>query len=329
MHLAMSLLSIGLLTSAAASAATLDDVRGRDRLVCGVSEGLRGFSDQNDSGQWQGFDVDFCRAVAAAVLDDPTKVDFVPLSTTDRFDALRRGDIDLLSRNSTWTMSRDLGLGIDFAGIAYFDGQGFLVPVLYGVTSPRELDGARICLTSGTTTEDNAVAYFKRNGMTVSFLSFTERPAARAAYAAGECDAYTADSSALAAERSLLPVPDDHVVLREVISKEPLGPVTREGDPAWTDLVRWTLYGLINAEEAEITSGTVSGDEREAVIEMGAPASTALGLPGDWLVKAIAAVGNYGEIFDRNLGDETPLAIRRGANALWTRGGLLYAPPMP
>lgn len=324
---------VPLAVSGVAAAATIDDVRERDKLVCGVSEGLAGFSDRDDDGEWYGFDVDFCRAVASAVLGDSEKVDYVPLSAEDRFGALTAGDVDLLSRNSTWTMSRDLGLDIDFVGIAYYDGQGFLVNAVDGFSSALELVGARICVVSGTTTEDNAAAYFERNDMDVTFKRFDDRAKARAAYAGGECDAYTADSSALAAERSLLEVPDDHVVLREVISKEPLGPATREDDQAWTALVRWTLYGLINAEEAELTQMSVmpdtgEADKRDMALAFGGPASERLGLAEDWLPAVIASVGNYGEIFDRNLGEDTPLSIRRGVNALWTKGGILYAPPM-
>lgn len=320
-------LGVGILGSASAS--TLDDVRSRGTLVCGISEGLPGFSDRDEAGGWYGFDVDFCRAVAAAVLGDSDKVDYVQLSATDRFKALTDGKIDLLSRNSTWTMSRDLNLGIDFAGIAYYDGQGFLAHALDGMTSALELLGARICVVSGTTTEDNAAAYFARNGMDVTFERFTDRTEARRAYAAGECDVYTADSSALAAERSLLEVPDDHVILREVISKEPLGPVTREGDAGWNELVRWTLYGLINAEEDGLTAAAV-GDaaNRDSAVALGKAAATEFGIADDWLAVVLASVGNYGEIFERNLGEGTPLAIRRGVNALWTQGGILYAPPM-
>jgi general L-amino acid transport system substrate-binding protein len=316
-----------------AAAGTIDDVRARGRLVCGVSEGLAGFSDRDSAGNWHGFDVDFCRAVAAAVLGDADKVDYVPLSATARFDALTSGQIDLLSRNSTWTMSRDLNLGIDFAGIAYHDGQGFLVRAVDGMTSALELIGARICVVSGTTTEENAARYFADHQIDVTFLRFTERGDARAAYVAGKCDAYTADSSALAAERSLMETPDDHVILPEVISKEPLGPVTREDDGRWTELVRWTLYGLINAEEDDLTAASVDPDKgdaakRQEAVALGAPAAAKLGLADDWLAVVIASVGNYGEVFDRNLGEDTPLAIRRGVNALWTKGGILYAPPM-
>ncbi|MCB1494959.1 MAG: amino acid ABC transporter substrate-binding protein [Bauldia sp.] len=317
----------------AASASTLEDVRGRDKLICGISEGLAGFSDKDEAGNWYGFDVDFCRAVAAAVLGDPQKVDYVQLSANDRFKALTDGKIDLLSRNSTWTMSRDLDLDLDFAGIAYYDGQGFLAHAVDGMTSALELNGARICVVSGTTTEENAAEYFADNGMDVTFLRFADRGQARKAYASGECDVYTADSSALAAERSLLDVPDDHVILSEVISKEPLGPVTREGDPQWTELVRWVLYGLINAEEAELTAASVdekTGDpaKRHKAMQFGAPGVKEFGLSDDWLIVVLNAVGNYSDIFERNLGEQTPLALRRGVNALWTRGGILYAPPM-
>ena len=315
-------------TATSALADTLDEVRARNKLICGVSEGLPGFSEREKSGAWRGFDVDFCRAVAGAVLGDVAKVEYLPLSAESRFDALKNRQIDLLSRNSTWTMSRDLELGLDFAGISYFDGQGFLVPIIYGANSPLQLDGASICVVSGTTSEINAAAYFEKRGLQVSFLRFAERSAARTAYAAGKCDAFTGDRSALAAERSLLPAPEDHVVLRDVISKEPLGPVTRDDDPRWTGLVRWTLFALIDAEELGLDSQSVETTLHEKTLELGKPASRGLGLSDDWLVKVIGGVGNYAEIFDRNLGANTPLALSRGMNALWTEGGLLYAPPM-
>ncbi len=317
-----------------AAAGTLDDVRAAGRLSCGVSEGLPGFSDKDASGAWQGFDVDFCRAVATVVFGDPDKVDFVPLSAQARFDALTQHKIDLLSRNSTWTMARDLKLGVDFVGISYYDGQGFLALVLDGFTSALQLEGARICVIEGTTTQTNAADWFSARKMTVSFMTYATRHEARAAYAARECDVFTADRSALAAERSLLPHPDDHIILPEVISKEPLGPVTRDDDHAWTDLVRWTLFGLIDAEEAGLTSANLDADTigaaaaRQHAVDMGKPAAEAYGLADDWLAVVIAKVGNYGEIFDRNLGEGSALAIRRGLNALWTQGGILYAPPM-
>jgi len=317
-----------IVASGSAIAGTIDDVRARGKLICGVSEGLPGFSEKDNSGAWRGFDVDFCKAVAAAVLGDTAKVEYLPLSADARFGALSDRRIDLLSRNSSWTMSRELGLGLDFAGINYFDGQGFLVPALLGATSPLQLDGAKICVISGTTTESNAAAFFRKNNLKVTFLGFVERSAARAAYAAGKCDVFTGDRSALAAERSLLSTPQDHVIMRDVISKEPLGPVTRKDDPKWTGLVRWTLFALINAEELGLNSHSVVTSNRQSAVELAAPAARALGLSGDWLINVIGGVGNYGEMFERNLGQDTPLELSRGMNALWNEGGLLYAPPM-
>lgn len=318
----------------AASAATFDDVRARGTLRCGVSEGLPGFSDSDPKGVWGGFDVDFCRAVAAAIFANPAKVEYTPFSAVARFRALADGKVDLLSRNSSWTAAVDVGLGLDFAGISYHDGQGFLLPALDGFTSALQLEGAVICVIAGTTTEASAAAYFDSKFMKVSYLEFPTRLQARAAYVGGKCDAFTADRSALAAERSLMKTPDDHVILPEVITKEPLGPVTREGDPKWTDFVRWVLFGLINAEENGITSAgladpaLVGAEQRGLAIAMGRAHARAFGLPDDWLATVIEAVGNYGEIFDRNLGDGSALRIERGINALWTDGGILYAPPM-
>ena len=334
LHLIWLGASLVVLASLPAYGGTIDDVRARGRLNCGVSEGLPGFSDRDAGGAWHGFDVDLCRAVAAAVLGDPDKVDYLPLSAVDRFDALTSGKIDLLSRNSTWTMSRDLGLGIDFAGVSYYDGQGFLAPLSFGFTSALQLHGARICVVTGTTTEANAGAYFAAKHIDVTFLRFDTRPAARAAYAAQSCDVFTADRSALAAERSLLNVPDEHVIMPEVISKEPLGPATREADPAWTGLVRWTLYGIINAEETGLSAAGLAADnpnhqaQHDQALALGQPAAASLHLAADWLAVAIGRVGNYAEIFDRNLGEDSPLGIKRGINALWTNGGILYAPPM-
>ena len=320
-----ALVAAGILITSA-QAATLDDVRARGQLVCGVSDGLPGFSARSPDGSWSGFDVDVCRAIAAAALGDPNAVDYVPLSAAARFDALKDGKIDVLSRNSTWTMSRDLG-GLEFAGIAFYDGQGFMGHVVDGMTSALELNGARVCVVTGTTTQDNAAAWFAQNGMEVSFVRFTSRPEARMAFASNDCDVFTADASALAAERSILPGPDNYIIFPEIISKEPLGPVTRDGDPVWTGLVRWTLYGLINAEERDMTDESVAGNPSEAAA-LGKSAAAPLGLAEDWLAVVVESVGNYGQIFDRNLGEGSPLAIRRGVNALWTKGGILYAPPM-
>ena len=311
-----------------AIAGTMDDVRARGKLICGVSEGLPGFSEKDNSGVWRGFDVDFCKAVAIAVLGDTARVEYLPLTADARFGALSDRRIDLLSRNTSWTMSRDLERGFEFAGINYFDGQGFLVPALLGATSPLQLNGAKICVISGTTSESNAAAFFRKSNLEVTFLGFAERSAARAAYAAGKCDVFTGDRSALAAERSLLSTPQDHVILRDVISKEPLGPATRKDDPKWTGLVRWTLFALINAEELGLSSRSVVTSNRQLAVELAAPATRALGLSGDWLINVIGGVGNYAEMFERNLGQDTPLELSRGMNALWNEGGLLYAPPM-
>jgi len=315
-------------SAGSAIAGTMDDVRARGKLICGVSEGLPGFSEKDNSGVWRGFDVDFCKAVAGAALGDTARVEYLPLSADARFGALRDRRIDLLSRNSTWTMSRDLELGVEFAGINYFDGQGFLVPASFGATSPLQLNGAKICVISDTTSESNAAAFFRKSNLQVSFLEFAERSAARTAYAAGKCDVFTGDRSALAAERSLLSTPQDHVILRDVISKEPLGPATRKDDPKWSGLVRWTLFALINAEELGLSSRSVVTTNRQLAVELAAPATRALGLSGDWLINVVGGVGNYAEIFERNLGQESPLELSRGMNALWKEGGLLYAPPM-
>lgn len=333
-RLAMALAGLLVGWPMVAGAATLDTVRKADVLRCGVSDGLPGFSDTDASGAWHGFDVDFCRAVAAAVLGDPDKVAYTSLSPSERFDALTGGKIDLLSRNSTWTQERDVKMGVDFAGISYYDGQGFLSLALDGFTSALQLEGARICVIEGTTTQSNAEAWFNARHMKVTFMTYKTRPEARVAYADRACDVFTADRSALAAERSLLPVPEDHVLLPEVISKEPLGPVTRDDDRAWTDLVRWTLFGLIDAEEeglnmAGLDNHAIGGAaQREHAMKMGKPTAEAFGLAEDWLAVVVGKVGNYGEIFDRNLGEGSKLGIRRGINALWTMGGILYAPPM-
>ena len=313
---------------AAAHAGTLDDVRARGKLLCGIGDGLRGFSERDAKGQWRGFDVDFCKAVAAAVFGDGQKVEYVPLPTLDRFQALSGNRIDLLAKSSTWTMSRDIGLPLEFVGVSYYDGQGFMVPALYGVTSPLELGGGTFCGLTGTLSEGNVSAYFARAGLDATYVPFVELAQARQAYVEGKCDAYTATRSTLAAERSLLPMPEDQVILNDVISKEPLGPVVRDDDPAWTNLVRWTLFALVNAEEAGLDAASMAtpGDRDEA-LRLG-EAAAALDLAPDWVVKVLVSVGSYKDIFERNLGMETPLQLRRGLNALWSEGGLLYAPPM-
>ena len=319
--------------SAPAFADTLEDVRAKGFVQCGVSQGLPGFSMFNDAGDWSGLDVDLCRAVAAAVFGDASKFKVTPLSAKERFTALKSGEIDVLTRNTTWTMSRDVSHG-EFAGINYYDGQGMLVPKKIGVTSAMELDGVSVCTNTGTTTELNIADFFRANGMEYELVAFEKSDEVNQAYQAGRCDVYTTDQSGLYAERLKWAKPDDHVVLPEVISKEPLGPMTRHGDNKWNDIVRWTLNAMINAEELGVTSQNadqMKTANNPAILRLlGAEGSfgESLGLSNDWAYNIIAQVGNYGESFDRHVGPNTPLKISRGLNALWKDGGLLYAPPI-
>lgn len=317
-----------------ASAATLDDVKAKGFVQCGVSQGLPGFSTADDAGEWTGIDVDFCRAVAAAVIGDATAVKFTPLSAKERFTALQSGEVDVLSRNTTWTMTRDTSLGLNFAGVMYYDGQGFMIRKDLGIASATELGGASVCTNTGTTTELNVADYFRSKGMEYEIVAFEKADEVVQAYDSGRCDVYTTDASGLYAQRIKLANPDDHVVLPEIISKEPLGPVVRQGDDQWFNVNRWVLNALINAEELGVTSANaeeMKGSENPAIKRLlgtegayGEP----IGIDNDFGAKAIAAVGNYGEIFDRNVGPETPLGISRGLNALWSQGGILYAPPV-
>lgn len=317
-----------------ASAGTLEDVQKRGSLSCGVSTGLPGFSLQDEKGNWTGLDVDTCRAVAAAVLGDANKVRFVPLTAKERFTALQSGEIDMLSRNTTWTHTRDTSLGLNFAGVNYYDGQGFLVQKALGVKSALELDGASVCIQAGTTTELNLADYFREHGMKYSAVVFDTSDQTREGFEAARCDILTSDQSQLYAIRSKLGNPDSAMVLPEVISKEPLGPVVRQGDDAWFNIVKWTLMAQINAEEMGVTSanadqmaaGTNPGIKRLLGTEGDAGAK--LGLSADWALNAVKQVGNYAEMFDRNVGPNTPLAISRGLNAQWNKGGILYAPPV-
>lgn len=331
--LAAAALLIGLAGSL--HAATLDDVKARGQLNCGVNPNLPGFSAKAEDGTWSGFDVDFCRAIAAAVLADPAKVNYVPLTAQERFDAVQSGKVDVLTRNTTWTMERETKLPLRFAGISYHDGQGFIVKKLLGVTSALQLSGAAICFQTGTTSETNVEDFFREKEMTFVPVRFEKLDDLVKAFDEGKCDTFTTDVSFLYAVRLRLAKPDDAVVLPDVISKEPLGPAIRQGDEQWFNIVRWTLFALVNAEELGITAAGV--DELKAKSKnasvrrlLGAEGSsgTELGLDDDWAVRALKATGNYGEIFDRNLGPQTPLAIARGINALWNAGGLLYAPPL-
>jgi general L-amino acid transport system substrate-binding protein len=318
-----------------AQAGTLEDVKARGMLSCGVSVGLPGFSQPDEKNNWTGIDVDTCRAIAAAVLGDAKKVSFKPLTAKERFTALQSGEIDVLARNTTWTQTRDTSLGLNFAGVNYYDGQGFLVHKALGVKSAKELDGASVCIQAGTTTELNLADYFRLNNMKYSSVVFDVSDQTREGFESGRCDILTSDQSQLYAIRSKMADPNSAVVLPEVISKEPLGPVVRQGDDAWFNIVKWTLFAQINAEEMGITSKNV--DEMKAnstnpgvrrVLGVEDNAGERLGLSADWAYNAIKQVGNYGEMFDRNVGPDTPLAISRGLNALWSKGGIQYAPPL-
>lgn len=311
--------------SSTVHAGTLDDVKARGTLNCGVSEGLLGFSAKDAKGKWQGFDVDFCRAVAAAVLGSADKVKYTSLTADKRFAALAKGEIDLLSRNTTWTMARDVDMAFGFSGVIYYDGQGFMVRRIDGLSSALQLQGARVCVLRGTTHKVNAADYFARNKIKAALLNFNSRAELLTAYASGKCDAYSADSSALASERIKLDDRDEHMILPEIISKEPLSPVVRQADPIWADIVRWTLFLLINAEESGVTSAIATSGNLKG---LGGDAAGKLGLAQNWKNVVLTSVGNYAEIFERNIGRDTKLEIDRGLNALWNKGGILYAPPM-
>ncbi len=322
------------LAAGVVQAATLDDVRARGNLSCGISTGLAGFSAPDANGVWQGFDVAVCRAVAAAVLGDPMAVTFVPTTGQTRFTALSSGEIDLLARNTTWTFSRDVDLKFTFAGINYYDGQGFMVSRELGVSSARELDGATICIQTGTTTELNLADYFRANNMSYEPVPIETNAEAQQQYLAGACDVYTTDASGLASTRATFADPENHILLPEIISKEPLGPLVRHGDDEWADIVKWTLYALIAAEEYGITSQNIDelargtdNPEINRLLGVEGGLGQMFRLENDWARRAISAGGNYGEIFSSTIGESTPIGLARGLNAQWTQGGLLYAMP--
>jgi len=327
-------LAVAGLIATGASAGTLDDVKGKGFVQCGVSQGLPGFSNPDAQGNWTGIDVDLCRAIAAAVFGDATKVKFTPLSAKERFTALQSGEVDVLSRNTTWTMGRDTSLGLNFAGVNYYDGQGFMVRKSLGVSSALELSGASVCTNTGTTTELNLADYFRANKMEYEVVAFEKADEVVAAYDAGRCDVYTTDQSGLYAQRLKLSNPDEHIVLPEIISKEPLGPVVRQGDDQWFNIVKWTHFAMVNAEELGITKANVDdmkgsdNPEIKRVLGTEGEFGTAIGLSNDWAYQIIKQVGNYAEVFNANVGPDTPLAIARGKNALWKDGGLQYAPPI-
>lgn len=311
---------------------TLDAVKDKGFIQCGVSQGLPGFSNPDDQGNWTGLDVDFCRAMAAAIFNDAEAVKYTPLSAKVRFTALTSGEIDVLPRNTTWTMSRDADFG-EFVGVNYYDGQGFMVPTELGVSSAMELDGAAVCTNTGTTTELNVADFFRANGLNYTVVAFEKADEVVAAYDAGRCDVYTTDRSGLAAQRTKLSSPDDHVVLPEIISKEPLGPLVRHGDSQWGDVARWTLNCMINAEEAGISSenvgdmATSTDPNIKRILGTDGDLGAKIGLDNAFCANVVASVGNYGESYDRNVGPDTPLKLDRGVNALWSDGGLMYAPP--
>ncbi len=329
---------LGLAASAAqaqtAASPTLDAIKAKGFVQCGVTGGVPGFSAPDANNVWTGIEVDYCRALAAAIFNDPTAVRFTSLTSQERFTALSSGEIDVLSRTTTWTMSRDTQLGISFIGTMFYDGQGFMVRKADGITSATELSGAAICIESGTTTELNAADYFAANNMDFNTVVFVDQDEVVKAYEDGRCDVYTTDSSALAAERSKFAVPDDHVILPEILSKEPLGPVVRAGDTGFFNIARWTYFALLEAEELGVTQANVDemlGSDNPAIKrllgvegEFGAP----MGLTNDWAYRIIKHIGNYGESYERNVGPNTPIGLERGLNALWKDGGIQYAPPI-
>jgi len=317
-----------------AGQSTLDKVKARGRLICGVDGEQLGFSVRAGGARWIGFDVDYCRAVAAAIFDDPDRVTFQPLSTTERFDVLRSGGIDMLARNTTWTLSRDAGVGLNFAGVSYYDGQAFLVPKESGIGSALDLSGATVCVERGTTSELNLADFFRANRMQLRALPAAGNAEALKDYEEGKCVAYTADASALYAERVRMLSAERHVVLPEIISKEPLGPAVRHGDDQWLDIVRWVHFALVAAEELGLERRTIDqyraspNPEIRRLLGLEGGSGAAMGLTDDWAYRVVKRVGSYAEVFERNLGRSSPLGMSRRLNALWTNGGLQYAPPI-
>ncbi|WP_448192432.1 amino acid ABC transporter substrate-binding protein [Azospirillum sp. sgz301742] len=321
-------------TGSASAQSTLDRVKQRDSLSCGVSQGLGGFSLADSAGRWTGFDADVCRALAAAIFNDPNRVRFVPLSAKDRLTTLQAGDIDVLSRTTTWTMGRDVGQGLNFTAVSFYDGQGFLVRQSKGVQSARDLKGASICVSQASTHELNLADYSRMNGLDYKLAAFPTTDEIKSAYEAGHCDAWSGDLSLLSSVRLTLASPGEHRQLPDVISKEPLGPWVRHGDDQWFDLVRWTIFALLDAEELGVTQANVedmlssSNPEVRRLLGVEGSFGETLGLTRDWVVRVVKNVGNYGESFERNLGTGSPLNLPRGLNQLWSKGGLQYAPPI-
>ena len=328
-------LTVAGLAASAAVAGTMDDVKARGKLNCGVTTGLVGLAAPDANGEWQGFDVGVGRAVAAAVLGDPKAVEFVPTTGKTRFTALASGEIDMLARNTTWTFSRDVDLKFEFTGINYYDGQGFMVPKDLGVGSAKDLDGATVCIQTGTTTELNLADFFRSNNISYEPVPIETNAEAQQQYLAGACDVYTTDASGLAATRATFEDPSAHVVLPEIVSKEPLGPLVRHGDNDWGDVVRWSLNALIAAEElgvtsaniAELSSAPTNNPEVNRLLGTEGNLGEMLGLDAEWAKRAIMVGGNYGELFEKNIGENTPIGLARGLNAQWKNGGLIYTPP--
>lgn len=334
-EIAAAAVTLAALSVTSASAGpTVDRIKARGAIVCGVSQGIAGFSIPDSSGKWSGLDVDLCRALAAVVFDDPNKVQFSPLSAKDRFTALQSGAVDLLSRNTSWTMQREAALGMNFAVVNFYDGNSFMTKKSLNVKSAKDLSGASICVTAGTTMELNVADYFRANGMKFEPVVFVTVDETAKAYETGRCDAIIADSSANYSRRVQLQKPDDHIVLPELISKEPLGPAVRQGDDQWLNIVKWTHFAMINAEELGVTKANVvemrssANPEIRRLLGVEGNLGEGLGLTKDWADKILRHVGNYGEVYDRNVGKDSPLKIDRVANALWAKGGLQYAPPV-
>ena len=328
-------LTVAGLAATSAAAGTVDDVKARGKLNCGVTTGLVGFAAPDANGVWEGFDVGVCRAVAAAVLGDGNAVEFVPTTGKTRFTALASGEIDMLARNTTWTFSRDVDLKFEFTGVNYYDGQGFMVPKELGVSSAKDLDGATVCIQTGTTTELNLADFFRSNNISYEPVPIETNSEAQQQYLAGACDVYTTDASGLAATRATFEDPTAHVVLPEIVSKEPLGPLVRHGDNNWGDVVRWSLNALIAAEElgvtsaniAELSAAATNNPEVNRLLGTEGNLGEMLGLDAEWAKRAIMAGGNYGELFEKNIGENTPIGLARGLNAQWKNGGLIYTPP--
>lgn len=317
-----------------ASSQTLKTVKDRGALACGVSPGVLGFSSPSASNEWSGFDVDFCRALAAAIFNDASRVKFTPLTASERFAALQSGAIDVLSRNSSWTMSREADLGLAFAAVTYYDGQGFMVPRSRNIETALDLGGSKVCVQAGTTSESNVADYFNANGMAFTLVSKPNAVEVAKAYGSGECNVMTSDASALHGERLKLSKPADHVILADVISKEPLGPVVRGNDLQWLNIVKWTHFGMVNAEELGVSSKTLEAALKSSkpnvkrLVGLEGDSAEKFGLTRDWAARIVRLVGNYSEVYERNLGSKTQLAIPRGLNQLWNAGGIMYAPPI-